>query len=222
MSEYESRTHLKKKLGIVLLKHTNNHCSSNIFFRNHRILIITNSTGVPGCRSHLNLPATRLNYTNQYTIAMRITITYNYTTKGAASLKSVLKIGPISTHTVSIRHQSSRKFFYAYILPVRELWTARFLRLSFVFTTKIIIKFATFCDTVFCYVVLTLIASWRHRRLLKTTHNCARHRTTTHDYAQLSTMVNFIVLSITFVFMALGVSYSRVLAQRPTGCCSAS
>ena len=52
----------------------------------------------------------------------------------------------------------------------------------------------------------------RHRRLLKTAH----------DYAQLSTMVDFIVLSIKLVFMVLGVSYSRVFAQRPTGCCSAT
>ena len=59
-----------------------------------------------------------------------------YTTKGAASLKSVLKIGPISTRTASIQHQSSRKFVYAYILPVRDLWTARFLLLSFVFYDK--------------------------------------------------------------------------------------
>ena len=41
---------------------------------------------------------------------------------------------------------------------------------------------------------------------------------TAHDYAQLSTMVDFIVLSIKLVFMVLGVSYSRVLAQRPMGC----
>ena len=47
-------------------------------------------------------------------------------------------------------------------------------------------------------------------------------RTTMHDYAQLSTMVDFIVLSIKLVFMVLGISYSLVLAQRPTGCCSAS
>ena len=44
-------------------------------------------------------------------------------------------------------------------------------------------------------------------------HNLERLRTT---------MVDVIVLSITLVFMVLGVSYSRVLAQRPTGCCSAS
>ena len=44
-----------------------------------------------------------------------------------------------------------------------------------------------------------------------------------HDLERLrTTMVDFILLSIQLVFMVLGVSYSRVLAQRPTGCCSAS
>ena len=76
------------------------------------------------------------------------------------------------------------------------------------FTTKIIINFTTFC-----YAVFTLIARWRHHRLLKPAHD---------NPAQLSTMFDFIVLSIKLVFMVLGVSYSRVLAQRPTGCCSAS
>ena len=43
-----------------------------------------------------------------------------------------------------------------------------------------------------------------------------------HDLERIrTTMVDFIVLSIKLVFMVLGVSYSRVLAQRPTGCCSA-
>ena len=43
-----------------------------------------------------------------------------------------------------------------------------------------------------------------------------------HDLERLrTTMVDFIVLSIKLVFMVLGVSNSRVLAQRPTGCCSA-
>ena len=37
-----------------------------------------------------------------------------------------------------------------------------------------------------------------------------------------TTMVDFIDVSIQLVFMVLGVSYSRVLAQQPTGCCSAS
>ena len=53
------------------------------------------------------------------------------------------------------------------------------------------------------------------------TKNCARLRTTTNDYAQLSTIVDFIVLSIKLVVMVLGLSYSRVLAQRPMDCCSA-
>ena len=44
-----------------------------------------------------------------------------------------------------------------------------------------------------------------------------------HDLERLrTTMADFIVLSIQLVSMVLGVSYSRVLAQRPTGCCSAS
>ena len=43
------------------------------------------------------------------------------------------------------------------------------------------------------------------------TKNCARNRTSTHDYTQLGAMVDFIVLSIKLVFMVLGVSYSRVL-----------
>ena len=46
------------------------------------------------------------------------------------------KIGPISTRTVSITLQSSPHFFYAFILPVRNLWNARFLHLSFVFYDK--------------------------------------------------------------------------------------
>ena len=44
-----------------------------------------------------------------------------------------------------------------------------------------------------------------------------------HDLERLrTTMVDFIVLSIKLVFMVLGVSYSRLLAQRTTGYCSAS
>ena len=44
-----------------------------------------------------------------------------------------------------------------------------------------------------------------------------------HDLERLrTTMVDFLVVSIKLVVMVLGVSYSRVLAQRPTGYCSAS
>ena len=44
-----------------------------------------------------------------------------------------------------------------------------------------------------------------------------------HDLKRLrTTMVDFVVLSIKLFVMVLGVSYSRVIAQRPTGCCSAS
>ena len=53
---------------------------------------------------------------------------------------------------------------------------------------------------------------------LPPTKNCARLRTTTHDYAQQSTMVDFIVSSIQLVVMVLGVSYSRVI--RSCSCCS--
>ena len=43
------------------------------------------------------------------------------------------------------------------------------------------------------------------------TKNYAQLRTTSHKYAQLRAMVDFIVLSIQLVFMVLGISYSRVL-----------
>ena len=133
---------------------------------------------------------------------------------------SVLKIGPISTRTVSIRLQSPRKFFYAYILPVRDLWTARFLRLSFVFYHKNQKEFRIATVPIFrCDIYAAVVPQLSPP---PPTKNCARLRTSTNDYAQLSTMVDFIVLSIKLVFMVLGVSYSRVLAQRPTGCCSAS
>ena len=113
---------------------------------------------------------------------------------------------------------------FAYMLPIRDLWTACFLNLSFVFYDKKSKKnFASpqlrFLDAIF---MRQFSRRCRHRRLLKTAHDFARLRTTTHDYAQLSTMVNFIVLSIKLVCMVLGISYSRVLAHRPTDCCSAS
>ena len=131
--------------------------------------------------------------------------------------KSVLKIGPISTRKVSIRHQSSRKFVYAYILPVRDLWTARFLRLSFVFTAKNQKEFRI--ATVAMFRCNLFAAVFPLMSPPPPTKHYAQLRTTTHDYTQLSTMVDFIVLSIKLV---LGVSYSRFLAHRPTGCCSAS
>ena len=59
-----------------------------------------------------------------------------YTTIAALCAKSVLKIGQISTCTVSILLQSSRNFFYAFILPVRNLWTARFCICPLFFTIK--------------------------------------------------------------------------------------
>ena len=94
--------------------------------------------------------------------------------------KYVLTIGPISTRTVSIRLQSSRTFFYADILPVRDLWNARFLRLSFVlYDNKSKKNFASpqlrFLDEIFMH---QFSGRCRHRRLLKL-------RTTSHDYARL-------------------------------------
>ena len=52
----------------------------------------------------------------------------------------------------------------------------------------------------------------------------ARPRTATHDYGRFYSFINKIVtlILINITHMVLGVSYSRVLAQRPTGCCSAS
>ena len=82
------------------------------------------------------------------------------------------------------------------MLPIRDLCVTAFCVCPLFLRQKIIINFATFC-----YVVFTLITRWRHHRLLKTTHN----------FAQLRTTVDFIVLSIKLVFMVLGVSYSRVL-----------
>ena len=129
---------------------------------------------------------------------------------------SVLQIGPISTRTVSIRLQSSRNIFYAYILPVRDLWTARFLHLSFVlYDKKIKNNFASpqlrFLDAIF---MRQFSGRCRNRRLLKTAHDHAQLRTTKHN-GRFYSFINK-------VFMVLGGSYSRFLAQRPTGCCSAS
>ena len=133
-------------------------------------------------------------------------------------LLSVLKIGPISTRTVSIRHQSSRKFFNAYMLPIRDLWTARFCVCPFL---RLKIKKEFRIATVAVFRCDLYAAVFPQMSPPPPTNNCARLRTTSHDNAQLSTMVDFIVLSIKFVFMVVGVSYSRVLAQRPTRCCSA-
>ena len=65
-----------------------------------------------------------------------------YTTIGDVSPKSVLKIRRIFSRTLSIRQRSWRRFFGAYISPIRDLCATafcdRFLRLSFVFYDKII------------------------------------------------------------------------------------
>ena len=57
-------------------------------------------------------------------------------------------------------------------------------------------------------------------RMWELSRRCRHRRTTSNGYARLWSI--FIVLSIKLVFMVLGVSYSRVLTQRPTGCCSSS
>ena len=87
------------------------------------------------------------------------------------------------------------------ILPVRNIWTARFLRLFFVF-----------------YDIKSKIISNRHIIAMFTSDLNAgvvpQMSPPPHDLERLrTTMVDFIALSIKVVFMALGVSYSRVLAQ---------
>ena len=155
-----------------------------------------------------------------------------YTTIGGLTQicphKSVLKIWPISTRALAIRHRSSRRFLCASATfgPPFVFYCPFFLRKNF---NNVAIRHR--CD--FLDAIFTLHSSrrCRHRRLLKSTHNCAQLRTTTHNYAQLRTtthnyaqlrttthncaqlctLVYFIVLSNTLVFMVLGVSYSQVL-----------
>ena len=117
--------------------------------------------------------------------------------------KSVLKIGPISTRTVSIRHQSSREFFYAYILPVRSLFAfvLCFLR------HKIKKNFASpqlrCLDAIFLW---QFSRRCRHRRLLKTAHDFARLRTTKHN-GRFDSFINTISLHVYRHFIFTG-SYS--------------
>ena len=61
---------------------------------------------------------------------------YIYTTIAALSPKSVLKIWRNSTRVLPIRQRSSRKFFYAYILPIRYLCATAFCICPLFFTTK--------------------------------------------------------------------------------------
>ena len=49
---------------------------------------------------------------------------------------SVCTIGRKSPRALPIIQRSPRKFVYVYILPIRYIWTAHFLHLSFAFTTK--------------------------------------------------------------------------------------
>ena len=104
-----------------------------------------------------------------------------YTTKGAASPKSVLKIGLISTRTVSIDTNHRVHLSTPTYCQSATFGPLDFCVCPLFFTTKII-NFA-----IFCCVVFILIARWRYRRLLKTAHDFARLGTT----AQLSTVVDF-------------------------------
>ena len=105
-------------------------------------------------------------------------------------------IGRISPRALPILQRSPRKFFYAYIYC----------------------QSATFGPLAFCVYSLffTMFTSDLNAGIVpqmsSPPHDLERLRTTT---------VDFIVLSIKLVFMVLGVSYSRVLAQRPMGCWSA-
>ena len=134
--------------------------------------------------------------------------------------KSLLNIGPISNRTVSIRLQSSRNCSTPTYCQSTTFGPLAFCVCPCFLRQKIKKDFASpqlrFLDAIFMRQVS---GRCRHHRLLKTAHDFARLRTTTHNYAQWSI---FIVLSIKLIFMVLGISHSRVLAQRLTGCCSAS
>ena len=86
--------------------------------------------------------------------------------------KSVLKIWWISSWALVIRQRSSRRFLCAYMLPIRDLWTAFCILLSFVFTGK---KYqcCISADAMFTLQLLRLtspplygrlIGRWRHGR----------------------------------------------------------
>ena len=80
--------------------------------------------------------------------------------------------------------QSSRTFFYAYILPVRDLWTARFLRLPFVLTTNNLNEFriATCAVAIFrCDIYSAVFPQMLPPPPTKTAHDFARLHTTTHN-----------------------------------------
>ena len=102
-----------------------------------------------------------------------------YTTIAALGAKTVLKIGPISTRTVSIRHQSSRKFVYAYMLPIRDLLIARFLPLSLVFYEQNQKEFRI--ATVAIFRCDLYAAVFPQMSPPPSTKNCARLRTTKHN-----------------------------------------
>ena len=91
-----------------------------------------------------------------------------------------LKIGPISTRTVSIRLQSSRKFFYAlHIASPRPLDRSLFAFVLCFLRQK--------NQKEFCIVTVAIfrcdlyVAVFRQMPPPPSTKNCARLRTTTHN-----------------------------------------
>ena len=84
---------------------------------------------------------------------------------------------------LAIRHRSWRRYLCADMLPIRDLCASAFCVCPLFFydnKSYIISHFAT--DAIFrCDFTLQLSYRCRHRRLLKTTHNCAQPRRTTHN-----------------------------------------
>ena len=77
---------------------------------------------------------TKFSFSHMHTLFISTTI-------GGLSPDSVFtnpssKFDEKSARALPILQLSPRKFVYAHIFPIRYLWTARFLRLSFAFTTK--------------------------------------------------------------------------------------
>ena len=82
-----------------------------------------------------------------------------------------------------IRHRSWRRFLCAYMLPIRDLCASTFCVCPLFFTTQNHKYFRISPQMRFLDAIFTLQLSYRcrHRRLLKTTQNCAQLRTTTHN-----------------------------------------
>ena len=83
-------------------------------------------------------------------------------------------------------YSDHRVNFYAPTCCLYATFVPPLFAFSFVFYDKKCSYISTHF-AIFCYIVFAFIARWHHRRLLKTTHNCAQLRTPTHTYAQLRT-----------------------------------